>query len=795
MTTTVLQGATTTLLGLFAEYPGGPAEDLDDVTITIVSADGTTTVLPGTSSGIAHPAAGMYSYVWDVDAGQAPGGYVVTWTGTVDGDPVSAAELVLVSAVPTYVDQLASARRYDRVPYQATNANGDPIPGAHGTLWDGVLGGNGAAQVTNITTLAGAPIPGGILVADARGYYPGFLDLDKHPSIYIIGSETGVIDGVDPVLIEPSDTDDRVIAIEGYVTGPGGLSDRLDAMETSRGEAGGLATLGADGRVRPDQLPGQIAGATGYAVTDYGALGDGVNDDAAAIQAVLDLVASTAPGGRVIVPPGTYLLEEELEIKSAVHLDVMPGATLKRGSSSMQYMIRNFDDTYAPTAYGGRGGIRISGGVWDAAGDALTGSVTAIIFAHAKGVMVEGVTVRNVRDWHAVELNSTQDAIVDGCIFEGFNPVASGRQISEAVQIDLAKDSGVLPGIGSGAYDGTPCDNVLVRGCTARAYGALGSFGRLVGSHSFTDNVFHKKIRISGCHGQALNDYLVRGYNWIDATVSGNTCTSSNGGIRFEVPSAATVGGESIDVTGNTFRDMGTQNNGASVVSAVISVAGLTTPSSVPIRESVISGNVIKNYANAAAIEVINTADAITTGNVIKSGTAASAKGIDSVSSANAVITGNKIDTVVTGVHVRDVNSVSGAGVAVEGNSFASCSGTAAQLDSTAAAFRDNRVRACGSASLASVEITGTYWICTGNYIWKSSGSGKAGLHSSSAAGGGFVAANTWRGWLSSTGGSGGTYPTSAQFQAAVHLDDNTGTNDLATGYSSTEKYISSTNN
>jgi hypothetical protein len=162
--------------------------------------------------------------------------------------------------------------------------------------------------------------------------------------------------------------------------------------------------------------------------------------------------------------------------------------------------------------------------------------------------------------------------------------------------------------------------------------------------------------------------------------------------------------------------------------------------------------------------------------------------------SANAVVSSNKIDGAATGIWVRD-STVNGAGAIVTGNNIASCSTTGIQADSTATSILTNRIRACGNASTASVEITATYWIFTGNYIWKSSGSGKAGLHSSSAAGGGFVAANTWRGWLSSTGGSGGSYPTSAQFQAAVHLDDNTGTNDLATGYSSTEKYISSTNN
>jgi hypothetical protein len=770
VTTVALQGSPITLLGMWAEYPSGPAVDVAGLTIQIETADGVTTVLAATSTGVAHPETGVYTYVWAVDAGQAPGGYLVTWAGTVAGDPVTATELVTVAAVPTFAAQLAAARRYDRVPYQATDAAGRPIPGAHGTLWDGVLGGNGASQVTNVTTLDGTPIPGGVLVADTRGYYPGVLDLDKTANLYIIGSDTGVIAGVDPVLIEPSDTDDRVIAIEAYVTGPGGLSDRQDGIDASRGEPGGIATLGADGRVLPSQLPSVLGGSLGFSITDYGALGDGSNDDAAAIQSVLNLVADQAPGAKVIVPPGTYLIGAELEIKSSVHLELAPGATIRRTNNATQYMIKNFNSSYAPTLYGGRGGIRISGGIWDAAGDTLTGSVTAIIVAHAKGVRVDGVTVRNVRDWHAIEINSTQDAIVSGCTCEGFNPVASGRTISEAVQIDLALNSGALPGIGSGAYDNTPCDDVLVTGCTARSFGSLGSFGRLCGSHAFFDSVYHRKVRIIGNHAQALNDYMVRGYNWIDAVVQGNTCTDSNGGVRFEVPTGATVESESIVISGNTFRNLGVQNNGLAVLTAAISIAGLTSPS-VPVREAIVTGNILKTWANATGLELVNVADAVVTGNVIKTGTAGSSVGIDVAGSANSTINGNKIDTVATGIKTRDA-TVAGTGASLVGNHLNICSNTAIQADAAGTTILSNRVKGSGNASKASTEINAGQCLYDCNYVWKTGGAGSVALMLTASSVDALVAACFFRGW--------GT-------TQAVNITDN-GT---ASSLSSTVKYIS----
>lgn len=732
MTTTVLQGATTTLVNQIFQYPGGPAQDLADVTIAITSADGATTVLAATSVGVLHPETGVWAYDWTIDVDQAPGGYLVTWTGTAASNPVTTTELVIVAAVPTYAAQLAAARRYDRVPYQATDAQGNPIPGAHFTLWDGVAGGAGANQVTNITALDGTPIPGGILVGDARGYAPGFLDLDKTANLYIIGSETGVIEGVDPVLIEPSDTDDRVIATEAFLQGPGGISDRVDAIETSRGEPLGLATLGADGRVQPAQLPGSLGGGVGFVVTDYGAIGDGVNDDAPAIQSVLNLVAASAPGARVIVPPGTYLIDSELEIQGPVHLDLAPGATIRRGSASMRYMIRNFNATFAPTGYNGRGNIRISGGVWDAAGDVLTGSVTAIIFAHADRIRVENLTVRNVRDWHGLELNSTQNAVVTGCTFEGFTAVAAGRTISEAVQLDLALDSGALPGIGAGAYDNTPCNNVLVTGCTVRPSTTLGSYGRMVGSHSFADTRFHTRVRIIGNNATGLGDYAVRAYNWQDAVIGGNEFFSCNGALLCDIPAGATVETEGVVFTGNICRSMGVQNGGTAVLDYAVNFVGLTSPGSLPVREGTVTHNLIKAIANGkGAIHFYNVADIICSGNILKTATGTATAGIFAEGCALGTYTGNKMDGMTDrGIQIADTTDGVATSVAttISGNTITACAAAGIDTNSTDTAITGNTINNIGGARAVAIWTNASGCSFTGNRLRKSTGTATSGV-------------------------------------------------------------------
>lgn len=66
---------------------------------------------------------------------------------------------------------------------------------------------------------------------------------------------------------------------------------------------------------------------TDYDVRDYGATGDGVTNDAAAIQAAID-ACHDAGGGRVVLPPGSTYLSGSINLRSYVELHVAAGATL-----------------------------------------------------------------------------------------------------------------------------------------------------------------------------------------------------------------------------------------------------------------------------------------------------------------------------------------------------------------------------------------------------------------------------------------------------------------------------------
>lgn len=112
----VLQGAQITLQQMFETWPGsGQAADASGVTIQIVASatagggDGTPVSL--TSAGI-QGGPSQYQYLWNCAASQAPGDYLVTWTGIVNGNTLTYIQTVTVAAMAT----------------------GTPAPGVYATL-------------------------------------------------------------------------------------------------------------------------------------------------------------------------------------------------------------------------------------------------------------------------------------------------------------------------------------------------------------------------------------------------------------------------------------------------------------------------------------------------------------------------------------------------------------------------------------------------------------------------------------------------------------------------------------
>ncbi|MBQ7440739.1 MAG: right-handed parallel beta-helix repeat-containing protein, partial [Prevotella sp.] len=114
-----------------------------------------------------------------------------------------------------------------------------------------------------------------------------------------------------------------------------------------------------------------------YNVMEYGAKGDGVMDDAKAIQKTID-ACSAAGGGQVYFPSGHVFLSGPIELKSNIDLHLDVNATLKAHPSEAIYHLSAFKEN------------RGEGMMWIYAKDVDNLSITGRGTIHGNGIAFMG---------------------------------------------------------------------------------------------------------------------------------------------------------------------------------------------------------------------------------------------------------------------------------------------------------------------------------------------------------------------------------------------------------------------
>ena len=110
---------------------------------------------------------------------------------------------------------------------------------------------------------------------------------------------------------------------------------RRDFLKKTTGLAAALAFGGFALPALAYVPPTRSRGTTVISVKDKGAVGDGVHDDTAAIQAAINALPTT--GGTVTIPAGTYLIDttKKVNLRSYMLLQMDPGAILKAKTASV----------------------------------------------------------------------------------------------------------------------------------------------------------------------------------------------------------------------------------------------------------------------------------------------------------------------------------------------------------------------------------------------------------------------------------------------------------------------------
>lgn len=293
-------------------------------------------------------------------------------------------------------------------------------------------------------------------------------------------------------------------------------------------------------RVRRPEFPARTV-----AITDAGAVGDGVTDCTAAIQAAIEQCVAHE-GGRVLVPPGTYL-SGAIRLRDNVELHLAAGATIRFSRDPASYLPVVFTRyegvecfNYSPFVYAFEAtNVAITGsGIldgqasdehwWDWSGDpppseaedkqlldelAAQGVPVAerifganhylrpnlVQFYRCTNVLIEGITVRDSPMWNihpvlcrnvivdGVTVDSPNGPNNDGCNPESCTDVLIRNCVfntgDDCIAFKAGKDA-------DGRRVDVPCEYALVEGCQMQD----GNGGITIGSET-TGGIAHVLAR------------------------------------------------------------------------------------------------------------------------------------------------------------------------------------------------------------------------------------------------------------------------------------------------------------
>jgi hypothetical protein len=273
-------------------------------------------------------------------------------------------------------------------------------------------------------------------------------------------------------------------------------------------------------------------------------------------------------------------------------------------------MLLNHVPSSTTGGYSAPGNIKVKGGewdpvsawVWDLTGEARARGdkappMNVLTFIHTQDVEVEGVTIYNVKWWHAVELNAVRRAVVKDCFFHGWieNPTA-GLWQGEAVQLDLPLSGNTW----AGSSDGTPTVDVTVLGNYTGASGSQPSWAKFIGSHTGGQKKgdIHARVLIEGNTVDNAKYDAIGAMNTTALTIRGNVINNSAGGIYASAMSARNPQGE---VGPNPISGIVITDNQVTIVAgasgtyrtAVRVTADLKEGNISPVGDVVVTGNTV----------------------------------------------------------------------------------------------------------------------------------------------------------------------------------------------------------
>ncbi len=253
---------------------------------------------------------------------------------------------------------------------------------------------------------------------------------------------------------------------------------------------------------------------------------DGIHDDTKALQACIDEVKD---GGTVYFPDGIYLVSAALIFYSNQHFKFSDKATILRDDKNKpwtRYLLASYSEPEWGE-YDGTHDVVISGGTFDGNAN-ITEWITLVNTVHCRNITIENCRFVHCAHWHCIEINGTENATVQNCIFDGPTYTAVNEGLyNEQLQLDLARHGSYGPVYNCDGKlvdfksDDTVCRNIVIKNNIFKCSGFPG-----VGHHGdcdhhnieITDNIFDGP---SGTDGKSRGYIIFRPMAY-DIRVKGN---------------------------------------------------------------------------------------------------------------------------------------------------------------------------------------------------------------------------------------------------------------------------------
>lgn len=369
----------------------------------------------------------------------------------------------------------------------------------------------------------------------------------------------------------------------------GWIQDINDFVYRNIGSSAGAALVGfiapggdAVARVVQDKLRETVS------VKDFGAVGDGIVDDTAALQAAID---GAAEGSTLWLPAGTYLTSERLTVSRSLHIVGAGYESVLKAASGSTHIVLLIQDT----VFAAINGIQLRNFRVDANGGGQldTGIIT---LNNAVGFLVQGVWIENATRTMASSgvngisasagstggagpIGTIRDCTIQNTSKAGIN--WTSESVSVLIEGNTIRDitgNGTAPGIqinggagarvlgnyltntqGPGIYvseDGSsnyPLDTIIasniVTACGATST-TQGDGIRVTASSGYTGRVLIQGNSVSDCGTNTNGGSGIYAINTDNVTITGNLCRNNRfDGVRVEDCNHALVSGNRL--TGN----------------------------------------------------------------------------------------------------------------------------------------------------------------------------------------------------------------------------------------------------